>query len=284
LAEWTVPDCDVVHATTWAVPGTRRPLVVTVHDLAFRHEASHFTPHGVRFFERALSRVIDRASAVIVPSESVRDDCLDAGLDTDRVRVVPHGGTPNRATAEDVVRFRRRAGLDRPYLLWVGTREPRKNLAGVIEAYRSVAARLDTDLVLAGPRGWGVNEVVPNPGIHVLGRLDERDLAAAYAGARAFCFPSFREGFGLPVLEAMNAGLPVVTSGGTACAEVAAEAAILVDPTDTSAIAQSMVAATGERHDDLARASRARASHFTWTRSARLTAAVYRSVASDEFQ
>ena len=178
LAEWAVPDCDVVHATTWALPGTRRPLVVTVHDLAFRHEAAHFTAHGVRFFERALSRVADRAAALIVPSETVRSDCLDAGFEPERIHVVPHGGRPNTASAQDVAGFRRRAGLERPYLLWVGTREPRKNLTGVVEAYRSVAERLGTDLVLAGPRGWGEDEVIESPGIRVLGRLDERDLAA----------------------------------------------------------------------------------------------------------
>lgn len=286
--ERLVPGAEVVHATTWAIPGTARPLVVTVHDLAFLRDPDHFTARGVRFFRHALERTRDEAAAVVVPSEATAADCVRAGIERSRVHVVPHGvDVPDVATAQ-VAAFRDRHGLERPYVLWTGTREPRKNLDGLLRAFALLDA--DVDLVLVGPEGWGAGtepadgvgdrvrvRVRVRERVHVLGRLPVAELHAAYAGAAAFCFPSLWEGFGLPVLEAMAHGVPVVTSAGTSTAEVLGDAGAAVDPHDPSAIAAALDRALGEEGRAWAVAGRTRAAGFTWADAARRTVDVYRT-------
>ncbi len=276
---------DVVHATTWAIPPRSGSLVVTVHDLAFLRSPEHFTPRGVAFFERALNVVRKEADIVIVPSAATLQDCLDAGIGADRLRLVPHGTQPTVVDAADVAAFRARRGIRRDYVLWCGTLEPRKNLPAVLRAFEHLlAAGSDLDLVLVGPKGWGSTSddirsavsVLPHGRIHTLGRLDDEDLELAYAAARVFCFPSVWEGFGMPVLEAMNHGTPVVTSQGTSMAEVSGEGALLIDPHDPAAIAEAIMQAAGPAHDSLSRAARVNAATYTWQASADLHVAAYR--------
>lgn len=277
---------DLVHATTWAVPPTRGPLVVTVHDLAFLHQPEHFTARGNAFFRRALAVVRDEADVVVTPSASTARDCEAYGIEASRLRVVPHGVRVPAVSAADVAAFRSRHGLRRPYVLWCGTLEPRKNVATLLEAFAEVASRSpDLDLALVGPTGWGgvADDVrrragrLPAERVHLLGRLSEAELHRAYAGARAFCFPSVREGFGMPVLEALAHGVPVVTSQDTAMAEVVdPDVALLVDPRSADDVAQGLLAAAGERREALARGAADHARRFTWERSAELHAAAYR--------
>ena len=279
-------EADAVHATTWAIPPTSKPLAVTVHDVAFVRDPAHFTRHGNAYFRRALDKTRRRAGAIIVPSRATADDCVAAGLDAARITVIPHGLTHTPASADQVRAFQEAHGLTRPYILWVGTREPRKNLPTLLRAFARLAPASDLDLVLVGPAGWGEDateeaslaEEIPAGRLHVLGRLGDADLAAAYAGARAFTFPSIWEGFGLPVLEAMAHGAPVVTSAGTCMEEVAGDAGLLVDPVDAGALAEALAAAAGTDHDRLAAAGRERASLFTWEESARAHAAVYQDL------
>jgi glycosyltransferase involved in cell wall biosynthesis len=273
---------DVVHATTWAIPGHRVPLVVTVHDLAFLHDPAHFTARGVGFFRRGLQITRAEAAAVIVPSRTTREDCLAAGIDDERIHVIPHGVRPAVTTPEEVSRFRERFGLRRPFVLWAGTREPRKNLPVLISAFgRMLQAGADLDLVLVGPEGWGPERDrltrVQEERVRILGRLSNADLAAAYAGARVFCYPSLREGYGLPVSEAMAHGTPVVTSHGTATEEVAGGAAILVDPRDETDLATGLLTAAGDADNARLRdASRLRAAELDWSVTARSTEDVLR--------
>lgn len=282
LAESITPGAGVAHATTWAVPGTRLPLAVTVHDLAFLRAPEHFTRHGAAYFERALARTRESADRVIVPSRATADDCVAAGIPASRITVIPHGVRTLPVSDEDVAAFRAAHGLSRDYVLWTGTREPRKNLPGLLRAFDRVAAeRPDVDLVLVGPEGWGQAEETDRLAaslgdrVRVTGRLSDEDLAAAYAGARAFVFPSLWEGFGLPVLEAMAYGAPVVTSWGTCMEEVCGDAGLLADPEDASGLARAIERALGDEHDDLARAGRARAARFTWEACAVTHAEVY---------
>lgn len=274
---------DLVHATTWAVPPTRLPLVVTVHDLAFLDEPSHFTPRGVRFFRRSLDRVRAEADRVVVPSQQTFDACVAAGMDASVLRLVPHGVRVAAPSPEAVSRFRSRHGLDRPYVLWCGTREPRKNLRGLLEAYTRAGSALEHDLVLVGPRGWGdldlgAEDGAGRNGVRWLGKLSAAELASAYAGADVFCFPSFAEGFGMPALEAMAHGVPVVTSRGTPMADLVGDAGRAVDPGDADALADALVTVARARADWSAAALR-RASAFTWEHAARLTAGVYGELA-----
>ncbi|WP_028046875.1 glycosyltransferase family 1 protein [Cellulomonas sp. URHE0023] len=284
-AERTAGALDVVHATTWAVPGRRAPLVVTVHDLAFLRSPEHFTSRGNAFFRRALEIVRGEAARVVVPSSATLRDCADAGIGSDRVRVVPHGVRILSADASDVAQWRADHGVHRPYVLWCGTLEPRKNLHGLVAAYAlAVDAGLELDLVLVGPAGWGgaaqaVQEAMrglPAGTVHLLGHLSERDLHTAYAGAQVFAFPSLWEGFGMPVLEAMAHGVPVVTSRDSSMAEFVDEPAALVDPRDAASIADGILHAAGADHDRLAVEARSAAARYTWANSAREHAAVYR--------
>lgn len=284
--EWAVRDLDVVHAATWAIPPTSRPLVVTVHDVAFLHDPGHFTPRGVRFFRRALDRTRDEAAAVIVPSRATADDCVEAGIDAARVHVIPHGAprwAAEPVTTAEITALRARLALPERFVLWCGTFEPRKNLVGLLRGF-ALAAQQDPDLhlVLVGPPGWGESVAVDGAGpwasrVHEVGWLSSADLRVAYAAATAFCFPSTWEGFGLPVLEAMAVGTPVVTSRGTSMAEVVADAGVLVSPDDPAEIAAGMMRAVGSEREALGRAGLLRSQEFTWSRAAEQTVAAYRA-------
>src|SRR5450432_2400442 len=147
---------DVIHATTFAIPPKSAPLVVTVHDLAFVHEPMHFTKHGRRFFRRGLTLARAHADLVLVPSQSTFDDCADAGFDTSRLRLVPHGVAVPDVSAERVAAFVTQYRLPERYVLWCGTLEPRKNVPTLLRAFAKLR-RTDPSLVLvlAGPAGWG---------------------------------------------------------------------------------------------------------------------------------
>lgn len=275
---------DAIWVTGGAVPPRSAPMVVTVHDLAFVHRPEHFTAKGRRFFRQATECARRDADLVLCPSQATADDCADHGFAADRLRVVPWGVDQRRAGPDEVAAVTGRHGLDRPYVLSVGTAEPRKNLAAVFGAF-SRLRRDDVDLVVVGPDGWGEDlralaGAVPRERVRLLGFVPADDLPGLYGGAAAFCYPSLLEGFGLPVLEAMAQGAPVVTSAGTSTAEVAGDAARLVEPTDHDAVA----AALAELLDDpgaarrLGDAARARAETFTWDRTAALVAAALHEV------
>jgi glycosyltransferase involved in cell wall biosynthesis len=198
---------------------------------------------------------------------------------------VPLGVDVLPVSDDDVTRVTRQHGVTRPYVLFVGTVEPRKNLPRVVDAFARIG-RPDVELVLVGPTGWN-EDVAPavaalGARARALGFVPRHDLAPLYAGAAAFVYPSLREGFGLPVLEAMAQGTPVVTSAATSTAEVAGDAALLVDPFDVDAIAAAIDRALtdGEVARRLRDAGRARAAEFPWSRTAEMTLAVYREAVS----
>ena len=243
---------DILHCTTFRGP-TRAgvPTVLTVHDLAILRAPEAF-PRWHRLYGRAgLLRVLRAADAIVSVSEFSRAETIElAGVPAERIRVIPHGVdsvfTPDGPRA------------DGDYALAVGTLEPRKNLARAVEAAREAGVALR----VVGARGWG--------GVEVdgwVGEIPDAELAALYRGARCVLYPSLYEGFGLPVLEAMACGTPVITSVGTAMEEVAGGAAILVDPLDVAAIAQGIHEAA-ERRDELSTAGLARAGELTWERAA----------------
>jgi glycosyltransferase, family 1 len=286
LAEAILPASDLVHATTWAIPPTRKPLVVTVHDLAFLRNPEHFTKRGNSYFRKSLQRTIKEAQAVIVPSQATADDCYEAGIDSELVHVIPHGVSVQEVSASQIDLFRTAYGLSRPYVLWTGTREPRKNLPGLLHAFSRIAGEFpQLDLVLVGPSGWGDDAVerqliqaIGTSRVHVLGHLAQDTLQQAYAGARAFVFPSYWEGFGLPVLEAMAHSVPVVTSLGTSTAEVAGDCGILVEPSDPDQIAAGLRRVLGREHDHFALAGYERAQTMTWKACAKAHLSVYQQV------
>jgi glycosyltransferase involved in cell wall biosynthesis len=268
---------DVIHATGVAVPPRTAPLIVTVHDLSYLVYPEHFSAQGRRFFRQALELTRRDADLVLCSSEATRRHCEEAGLDPARLRVVPLGADAVPASEEDVARVRAAHGLERPYVLWVGTLEPRKNLPRLLEAYSRL--NTETELVLVGPRGWN-QELDPPPGARLLGFVPGDDLPPLYAGAAAFCFPSLLEGFGMPVVDAMAQGTPVVTSSGTSTEELAGDAGLVVDPLDVDAIAGALdrVLRDPELGQRLGEAGRVRAATYTWERTAALTAEAYAEV------
>jgi glycosyltransferase involved in cell wall biosynthesis len=253
---------DVLHCTTFRGPfRARAPVVLTVHDLAVFRRPEAFRPWH-RVTARAALDGARTAAAVVAVSEFTRREVVELlGVTPERVRVVPNGVEPLFAPAGAVA--------EGDYVLAVGTLEPRKNLDRVVEAAR----RAGVELRVVGARGWGGVDV---PGW--AGRVSDDELAQLYRGARCVVYASLYEGFGLPVLEAMASGTPVVTSVGGAMEEVAGGAAVLVDPTDVDALAAGIAEALG-RHDELAARGLERARAFTWERAADVLEALWRELA-----
>jgi glycosyltransferase involved in cell wall biosynthesis len=253
---------DLLHCTTFRAP--RRPpvpLVVTVHDLALLRHPEAFPTWHRRTGVPALRSAVRVADAVVAVSAFTRDE-LGALLDVPagKVRVVPNGVdplfTPHGPAAPG------------SFVLAVGTLEPRKNLGAVVTA----ATLAGVELRVVGAAGWGGVTV---PGW--LGRASDDELAALYRGARCLVYPSLYEGFGIPVLEAMACGTPVVTSRGGATEEVAGGAAVLVDATDPDAIAAGIAEAEARR-DELVALGLERARGFTWHHAADLVEALWREL------
>ena len=269
----SVADVDLVHSTTIIPPATRKPLVSTIHDVAFLRHPEFFSDRGNRMFRRSLALVRDRASIVLCSSQATMNDCIEAGFDRARLRHVPLGVTPRDVTDIDRDRVAATYELPREFVLYIGTVEPRKNLARLVEAMASIPGA--PPLVIAGMDGWG--DVVPasRHDVRFLGFVPSHNLGAIYEAATVFAYPSILEGYGLPVVEAMSHGTPVVTSRGTSTEEVAGGAAILVDPLDVVSIAAGITEALDQRND-LSERGRRRAAQCTWEATAEATIAAYR--------
>ena len=254
---------DVLHCTTFRAPvSPRAPLVVTVHDLALLRHPEAFPQWHLRTGALALRSGVRAADAIIAVSAFTRDELVDLlRVPVERIRVVPNGVDPVFSVDGPAV--------EGDYVLAVGTLEPRKNLAATVEA----AQLAGIELRVAGAAGWG--------GVETggwVGEPSDEELAALMRGARCLLYPSLYEGFGIPVLEAMACGIPVVTSRGGATEEVAGGAAILVDPHDPVSIAAGIEEA-GRRREPLVEIGRARASMFTWRRAADLVEDLWRELA-----
>ena len=262
---------DVLHCPTHRAPvRTPVPLVVTFHDLAVLRHPETFNAWTRTYSRLALPRVVKAARRVIVVSEFTRRELLDVlDVPVEKVRVIPNAvGEPFRPQGDA-------AGGE--YVLAVSTLEPRKNLPRLLDAFRR--ARLNgLQLVVAGAPGWGGVRVAGD-GVRWLGEVGDEELARLYRGASCVAYVSLYEGFGLPVLEAMACGAPVVASRTDAAKEVAGDAAVLVDPLDPDAIAAGLAEAV-ERRDELRERGLERAAAFSWVDAARATVEVYREAAA----
>jgi glycosyltransferase involved in cell wall biosynthesis len=261
-----------------------KPTAVVVYDLVPFVDPDHARGSSARIERATIRPALRRAAALPCISQATRDDL---------VRLYPHAAAKASVIplAADPafgapVATPGHPSLDRPYVLAVGTLEPRKNLERLIAAWTALdpAMRGDHVLALVGPRGWDDAPILAaarDAGVRLLGRVSEDELRALYAGCAAFAYPSLYEGFGLPVLEAMAAGAPVLTSSVSSLPEVAGDAALLVDPRDPVAIGAGLGRLLGDPAlaQDLRDRGRARAAEFSWERTARETLELLRGLA-----
>jgi len=282
---------DLFHGTNFEVPlWGRAARVLTVHDLSLLALPETHEPGRVRRARRRLPLMARAADAVITPTESVRREaCELLDLPPSKVFAVPEAARECFRPAEfaETAGARARLGAGEEFLLAVGTIEPRKNLPVLVEAFEELlraGASRELRLVVAGRRGWLEGEVFarlagsPARGRVVFtGYVADEDLRALYSSCRAFVYPSRYEGFGLPPLEAMSCGAPVVAGRSAAVAEVTDGAARLFDPASPSELARAIRELLSDENARrrLAEAGLRRASEFSWGRTARLTLGVY---------
>ena len=287
---------DLFHSPDFVLPPVRKATaVLTVHDLAFLLYPECADAGLRQYLEQAVPRSARRADFILADSENTRNDvvCL-LGIDPSRVEVVPGGVEPAFRPVEDATQLaalRERIGVgEAPFILSVGVIEPRKNHRLLFEAYRLLRERrkLPHKLVVVGRRGWLWEEIIDvaeqspyRDDIHFLGFGADEDLPALYSAASVFAFPSLYEGFGLPPLEAMACGTPVVVSKSSSLPEVVGEAGLQVDPHDADSLAAALELLILDEplRADLRARGIARAAEFTWETSARQLLDIYRRLA-----
>jgi glycosyltransferase involved in cell wall biosynthesis len=291
-AEMVVRPPDVLFVPAHSLPPVLpRASVVTIHDLGYLHFPSEHPP-ATRWLRRVSNAIsARRATRVVAISGATRDDLVRYDrVRPERISVVHHGRAPWFRPVEDAARIeavRTRYELDRPYFLFIGTLQPRKNLERLLTAFDRVAERRpDLLLALVGAGGWqperlarALAGVRARDRVRLLGYVPDDDLPPLLSGSLGLAFPSLYEGFGLPALEAMACATPVLTSNTSSLPEVVGDAGLLVDPLDVDAITAGLIrlADDAELRRDLARRGLVRAADFTWERAAEQTLAVLRA-------
>lgn len=285
---------DVYHGPAFAAPLWKTcPQVVSIHDMTVHLFPERHSVHTRWYLRYLVPAMLKASDGVITVSESAKADILNFGkVKNDKICVIPLGVDEKFRQIRDersLAMIRKKYGLERDFLLFVGMIEPRKNLENLVDAFLADFLPQQCDLVLAGSLGWGYSELLQKIAasnnkdcIRTPGYVDDTDLPALYSAAAAFVYPSFYEGFGLPILEAMACGTPVITSSVSSLPEVAGDAALLVDPSDAKALASALqrIVKDSSLRQDLSRRGRQRSSLFTWDQSAEKTLAVYRRVAA----
>jgi len=288
---------DLLHAPVYVGPVVSPcPVVVTVHDLSFFMHPDLFRPWNRVYLQTFTRRTVGRAVAIIADSESTRNDLVETlGIAKDKVTVIHPGVGDEMRPIDDhqVQAFRRHHGLSERMILFLGTLEPRKNLPVLLEAYAIMRAEpgFDHRLVIAGGKGWhyeGIYAQVERLRLRgqviFPGYVPQTELALWYNAADLFVYPSLYEGFGMPPLEAMACGIPVVVSNVSSLPEVVGDAGLAVDPHDAQGLAAAMLEVLRDRqlHQTLREAGLARARRYPWKATAVKTARLYHQVLGDE--
>ena len=278
---------DLLHSPDF-IPPFRRPCpaVITVHDLGFLYFPETLTEESRRYYGQ-VGRAVRSAERIIAVSHHTARDLAERLGATDRVRVIHNGvgAEFHPAPEAEVAATRASYDLDKPYVLFLGTFEPRKNVVTLLRAFRAIRARHDVLLLLAGRRGWlyqpifdEIERLSLRDDVRVVEHAKPQDFRALYTGAVAFAYPSLYEGFGLPPLEAMACGTPTVVADTSSLPEVVGDAALRHRPTDHEALADALLRLLEDEdlRANLRRRGLEQAARFSWDEAARQTLAVYR--------
>lgn len=283
---------DVLHVQFTSPPFCPCPVVVSIHDLSFEHLPDTFRRRSRTQLRLTVRHSAKRASRILTLSEHTRRDVIETyGIEPSRITAIPLAAPGHFAPVEDnkeLQRVRHIYGIDGEYILSVGSIQPRKNLARLIRAYASLRAKYTDDklpkLVLVGKCAWLYDETLRTleetgvaKSVILTGYVPEADLPALYTGALCFVYPSYFEGFGLPPLEAMKCGAPVIVGNKTSLPEVIGDAGIAVDPFDVSSIAAAIESLMNDSvlRRELSVKGRSRAEKFNWRETARRTLDIY---------
>lgn len=292
--QWVTGRLDLFHSPDFVLPPVsgRIPTLLTVHDLSFVHYPHVYTPALVNYLNQVVPWSVGRATHILADSAATQRDLVALwGVPENKISVLYSGVDAHFAPLGDAVRLaavRQRYGLGRrPYILTVGTVQPRKNYQMLIRAFAPIAQKQEHNLVIAGGKGWLYDDILAE--VHaqgLVGRVlftdfvQDGDLPALYSGASLFAFPSLYEGFGLPLLEAMACGVPVISSNTSCLPEVAGEAAVLLSPHDQGAWTEAMQSLLDNPVDcaQLVASGYAQAKRFSWERAGRRLLNTYRKM------
>jgi glycosyltransferase involved in cell wall biosynthesis len=281
LLDWTIPRVDIFHASNQVRnPPKKTRLTATIYDLTCRLMPELHTADNIRADQSLVENLISRADGLIAISENSRQDALRL------LKVAPEHIQVIYPGVADVYFGARAKPAERPYILYVGAIEPRKNVDTLLDAWEGSNIRNDLDLVIAGASGWGSEKTMARlaarpAGVRYAGYIPEDELPGLTAGAAAFVYPSLYEGFGLPVAQAMAAGVPVITSNTSCLPEIAGEGAVLVDPRSVSELRSAMerVLTSAPLAEQLRDAGKARAERYRWKNCARESLEFFRKLA-----
>ena len=292
---------DVLHVQFTAPPFCPCPVVVSIHDLSFEHLPQTFLRRSRTQLRLTVRHSARRADGILTLSEYTRRDVIETyKIDPEKVTAIPLAAPAHFGPVRDdkeLQRVRHTYGIDRDYVLSVGSIQPRKNLVRLIGAYASLrrvqAGNSFPKLVIVGKKGWLYDETLRaleesgvKEAVVLTGYVPESDLPALYSGALCFVYPSYFEGFGLPPLEAMKCGAPVIVGNATSLPEVVGDAGLKVDPFDVSAIAGAIgeLMNNSELRKELSVKGRRRAEMFDWRNTAQQTLKVYEQVARKSYR
>lgn len=278
---------DVFHSSDWTQPPSKAAKVTTVHDLTPIKFPQQHHPKIVKTHRRRLFWVKKQADMIIADSRSTKNDLVSTlGFKKDRIRVVYLAASKLFKPENDqkkVDSVLKKYQINSPFIFSLGTLQPRKNMPRLIKAFKKTRKKHSLlQLAIAGSFGWG-DKVKPVEGVNLLGFVPDEDLPAIFSAAKAFVYPSLYEGFGLPVLEAMQSGCPVITSNRSSLPEVAGKAAVYVDPESVDLIGKgiSEVVGNSDLQKKMTQAGLKQSKKFSWKKTVKKTLEVYQGVCGE---
>lgn len=277
-------DLDIFHASNWALPKTKAKLVTTIHDLTFLKYPKAHTKYSVRVHTRHLNRAKKLADHIITDSHSTKNDLVEFGFNDSKISVIypaPASLFTKDSNPKLIKKTLLKYSLQEPFILNVGTQEPRKNLKRLVKAFQSLTPKHpQLTLAIAGKFGWG-DTTQPLARVNLLGFVPDEDLKVLYQAAKVFVYPSLYEGFGFPILEAFKSGCPVITSNLSSLPELGGEVAFYVNPKSQNNIAKTIdqvLALPSETRKQVINKGFKQANKFNYQTTAQQTLNVYKDL------